>query len=142
VETGEEEEETIFSCRARLYHFDKEWKERGTGNVKVNVRYEQKTIGDKKEKDEEDSEARVLSYLERKARVVMRADGVHRVILNSPVFKDMKVGTNEGTEPDGKTMFLTGLEDGQPRLFRIRVRGDMGLLVHLANLYRSAKKMF
>ena len=63
----------------------------------------------------------------------MRADGVHRVILNSPVFKGMKVGTNEGEEPIGKTMYLTGLENGQPRLFQIRVRCYVSLVLHVAN---------
>jgi Ran-binding protein 3 len=57
-----------------------------------------------------------------KARVVMRADAVHRVILNSPVFKEMKVGTQDGEPPTGRTMFLTGMEDGKPRLFQIRVQ--------------------
>lgn len=59
--------------------------------------------------------------IERKARLIMRTDGVHRVILNTPVFKDMNVGTHDGKEPTGKTMHLTGLEDGKPTGFQIKV---------------------
>ncbi|RMZ76673.1 hypothetical protein DV738_g4812, partial [Chaetothyriales sp. CBS 135597] len=123
VETGEESEHVEFQARARLYHFDKEWKERGTGNIKINTRYQLKLANGKDvaEGDDPDPEAGEFATEVRKARVVMRADGVHRVILNSPVFKGMKVGTNEGKPPVGRTMYLTGLEDGQPRLFQIKI---------------------
>lgn len=38
--TGEEEEDTVFSIRAKLYILSdqKQWKERGTGPLKVNIR--------------------------------------------------------------------------------------------------------
>jgi hypothetical protein len=128
VETGEEGEEVYFTARARLYHFDKKaWKERGTGNIKVNVRYEQQTLS-KDEKDQEaDPEAGFTTEV-RKARIIMRADGVHRVILNTPVFRGMTAGGRQSEEPVGKTMYLDGLEDGQPQLFQIKVRTDTGLL--------------
>jgi E3 SUMO-protein ligase RanBP2 len=38
VRTGEEDEEIVFSHRAKLYGFDsstKEWKERGVGDIKI-----------------------------------------------------------------------------------------------------------
>lgn len=36
VKTGEEDEEVLFSERGKLYRFaNKEWKERGVGNIKV-----------------------------------------------------------------------------------------------------------
>lgn len=138
VETGEEGEQTVVQCRAKLYHFDKEWKERGAGVFKINVRYESKAIGNKDNKtnadtredddDDEDKDDDVeaggqprFSSVERKARLIMRTDGVHRVVLNTPVFKDMKVGTQDGQEPSGKTMLITGLEEGKPSLFQIKV---------------------
>ena len=40
MHTGEEDEETVFTVRAKLYIVDtdtKAWKERGTGVVRVNV---------------------------------------------------------------------------------------------------------
>lgn len=38
VKTGEEDEEVIFSHRAKLYRFEsgtKEWKEKGVGDIKI-----------------------------------------------------------------------------------------------------------
>lgn len=42
VRTGEEEEETLFQVRAKLYGLSEhnQWKERGTGLLKLNVRRE------------------------------------------------------------------------------------------------------
>jgi hypothetical protein len=106
VETGEEAEETVFSCRAKLYHFEgKEWKERGVGTFKINTAWAPSS---------EES-------LERKSRLIMRTDGVHRVVLNTPIFKGMKVGTPEGNEPTGKTLNITGMEAGKPTLFVLKV---------------------
>jgi Ran-binding protein 3 len=127
VETGEEEEETIFSCRAKLFHFEeKQWKERGVGSLKVNVRYEPLSSpenGDSQDSEEDDLEGGITPMV-RRGRVLMRTDGVHRVILNSPVFKGMNVGTKDGDEPTGRTMMLTGMEDGKPKGFQLRVSGD------------------
>lgn len=89
------------------------------GVLKVNVRQEARSEPSTAEADVEAGES---AGTELKARIIMRADGVHRVILNSPVFKEMKVGTQDGEPPTGKTMFLTGMEDGKPRLFQIKVR--------------------
>lgn len=120
VATGEEGEDTVFMARAKLYHFEKEWKERGTGVIKINmVRHPADNEADEEVKDLEAGEE---THSETRARVIMRTDGVHRVILNTGVFKDMKVGTQDDEEPTGKTMFLGGLEEGKPRLFQIKVR--------------------
>ena len=65
--TGEEEEETIHSGRCKLFVWTKDtWVERGRGNVRLN-------------------ESTVTS----KARLVMRAEGVLRVILNVHVLPGM-----------------------------------------------------
>lgn len=105
-ETGEEEEETVFSCKAKLYHFDgKEWKERCVGTFKVNVN---------ENKEDEDT-------VTKKARLIMRTEGVHRVALNAPIFKGMKVGSNEGQEPTGKMLNLAAMENGKavPLLLKV-----------------------
>ena len=46
VRTGEEDEEIVFSHRAKLYRFDlstNEWKERGVGVIKILHNREKKT---------------------------------------------------------------------------------------------------
>ena len=127
VETGEEEEETIFNARAKLFHFeDKQWKERGVGNLKINVRYEPMTFPDESNGNGESADDDLeggITPMARKGRVLMRTDGVHRVILNSPVFKEMNVGTKDGEEPTGRTMMLTGMEEGRPKGFQVKVSG-------------------
>jgi Ran-binding protein 3 len=45
--------------------------------------------------------------------MIMRADGVLRVILNAPLFKGMKIGSPTGDEPIGKAVNLSGMEDGK-----------------------------
>ncbi|GAD93793.1 nuclear protein export protein Yrb2 [Paecilomyces variotii No. 5] len=102
IETGEEEEVTYFSCKAKLFGFSgKEWKERGLGTFKVNVR---EPIGEGK----------------KTARLIMRADGVLRVMLNTPIFNGMTVGDPTGKEPSTKQLHLASLENGRsvPLLLR------------------------
>lgn len=70
VETGEENEEVVFNADSVLYEYiDRGWKERGKGEIKVNV--------SKPTKD--------------KARLLMRARGNYRLILNASLFPDMKL---------------------------------------------------
>ncbi|KAE8353935.1 hypothetical protein BDV28DRAFT_147563 [Aspergillus coremiiformis] len=104
IETGEEEEKTYFSSKAKLFQFSSgEWKERGIGTFKVNVKV---TDG------EEDKKA---------TRLIMRADGVLRVMLNTPIFKGMTVGDASGKEPKSKQIHLASLEEGRsvPTLLRM-----------------------
>ena len=69
IKTGEEEEKTVHAVRAKLFHMasDQSWKERGMGVLKINV----------------------STAAEAPARLVMRADGVLRVILNVVLFPGM-----------------------------------------------------
>ncbi|KAF9893874.1 hypothetical protein FE257_010044 [Aspergillus nanangensis] len=104
LETGEEEEKTYFSSKAKLFQFsDKEWRERGVGTFKINVRIEA---------GKENKKA---------ARMIMRADGVLRVMLNTPFFKGMTVGDAAGNEPKSKQIHLASLENGRsiPCLLRM-----------------------
>ncbi|XP_014502344.1 nuclear pore complex protein NUP50A [Vigna radiata var. radiata] len=69
VETGEENEEVIFNADSVLFEFvDGSWKERGKGELKVNVASETK-----------------------KARLLMRSRGNFRLILNARLYSDMKL---------------------------------------------------
>ena len=104
VETGEEEEKTYFSSKAKLFQFkDKEWRERGVGTFKINL----KTSADKDKKIQ--------------PRLIMRADGVLRVMLNTPIFKGMTVGDPTGKEPKSKQIHLASLENDRsvPILLRV-----------------------
>lgn len=70
TETGEENEESVFTADSALFEFlDGGWKERGKGEVKLNV----------------------LKGEAQRARLVMRAKGNLRLILNASLFPDMKL---------------------------------------------------
>ena len=124
VETGEEEEKTYFSCKAKLFHFtNKEWKERGVGTFKVNVKEPPSDTDDETPK-------------KKTARMIMRADGVLRVMLNSPIFKGMPVGEVSGEEPKGKQLNLASVEDGKTVPLLLRVSGwpfTLVLTIHLTH---------
>jgi Ran-binding protein 3 len=109
VETGEEGEENLYTGRAKLYAFVKntegkgEWKERGVGSFKVNA--------------SEDPDSGKL-----KARFVMRADGSHRVVLNSPLQKALKIGNPKGEKPENGLCLFQAFIDGTLQLVQIKVR--------------------
>ncbi|XP_043723940.1 nuclear pore complex protein NUP50A-like isoform X2 [Telopea speciosissima] len=103
VETGEENEKAVFTADAVLFEYlDGGWKERGKGEVKVNV----STTGTEK------------------ARLIMRARGNLRLILNASLYPDMKLtnmekkgitfacinSTGEGKE--GLSTFALKFKDG------------------------------
>jgi Ran-binding protein 3 len=68
VETGEENEKAVFTADSALYEYlDGGWKERGKGELKLNV---------------------PVSGGER-ARLVMRAKGNYRLVLNASLYDDM-----------------------------------------------------
>ncbi|KAK1362964.1 Nuclear pore complex protein NUP50A [Heracleum sosnowskyi] len=74
VETGEENEKSVFAADSVLFEFlDGGWKERGKGEIKVNV----SSIGTGK------------------ARLVMRARGNYRLILNAGLYSEMKLTAME-----------------------------------------------
>jgi Ran-binding protein 3 len=118
VNTGEENETSIFLQRAKLYSFsavppstEKKWVERGVGNLKLNV----KLPPEDEPEDGEDAEA-VKKPQKKKARFVMRAEGSHRVVLNSPVQKGSKFGEETGERPKGQKFYFLGQPEGSDRL--------------------------
>eukprot|EP00245_Coleochaete_scutata_P008447 TRINITY_DN2575_c0_g3_i1.p1 TRINITY_DN2575_c0_g3~~TRINITY_DN2575_c0_g3_i1.p1 ORF type:complete len:503 (+),score=136.54 TRINITY_DN2575_c0_g3_i1:121-1629(+) len=76
VETGEEEESPFFSADAILYEFAENatWKERGKGELRLNV----------------------PNVEGRSARLVMRAKGNYRLLLNAYLYPDMKLTRMDG----------------------------------------------
>ena len=76
VKTGEEDEEVMFSHRAKLYRFvaeDKQWKERGVGDIKLKNRQTGKM------------------------RVLMRRAQVLKICANHQITSDMKLQPNAGS---------------------------------------------
>ncbi|CAG7968761.1 unnamed protein product [Penicillium nalgiovense] len=92
VETGEENETTEFSAKGKLYGFDdKKWRERGAGTFKVNL----KTESDGK----------------KSGRIIMRADGALRVMLNSAIWQTMPFGDIKGSRPTTRDIYLASKEE-------------------------------
>ncbi|KAK4983911.1 hypothetical protein LTR66_008666 [Elasticomyces elasticus] len=114
IETGEENETIEYTCRAKLYNFvpsssdptKKEWKERGLGVLRLNV----------ENLDDTDGDGRV------KARFVMRADGSHKVVLNTPIKKELKFGNPKGEEPVGGYVYFMGSVGAGLELLQLKMR--------------------
>jgi Ran-binding protein 3 len=93
VETGEENETTKFTSKGKLYYFDdKKWKERGIGTFKVNLKTD--------------------SHGKQSGRMIMRADGALRVMLNSAIWQSMPFGDNKGARPATRDIYLAS-KDGE-----------------------------
>jgi Ran-binding protein 1 len=78
TKTGEEEDEIIFKMRAKLFRFDSsssEWKERGTGDVRLLQNRDTK-----------------------KVRLVMRRDKTLKVCANHTITADMHLQPNIGSD--------------------------------------------
>ena len=101
VKTGEEDEETVYQCRIRLYAIDltssdKAWKERGVGLLKLNRKAN-------------------------KFRLVLRTDGVLKVKLNLPLLPKMQVSKGfESSLHTEKFVRIAGIEDGKAHQFALR----------------------
>lgn len=109
VDTGEEGEESIFSSpRVNLYSWTgTAWKEGGRGSLKLNVPI---------------SKLNETPNLAKTGRFIMRAHQTYRVLLNTPVFKQMKIGDSKGNEPQSKSFSFAVIEDGKPTPYMIKVR--------------------
>ncbi|XP_063160980.1 ranBP2-like and GRIP domain-containing protein 4 isoform X2 [Candoia aspera] len=78
VTSGEENEQVVFSHRAKLYRYDKDahqWKERGIGDIKILQNYDTKQV-----------------------RVVMRRDQVLKLCANHRITPDMNIQQMKGAE--------------------------------------------
>ena len=100
--TNEEKEEQMFKMRAKLFRFDrdsKDWKERGTGDV------------------------RLLKHKEnQKTRLVMRRDKTLKVCANHYVVPDMKLSPNVGSDRSWVWNAAADVSEGEPEAFTLAIR--------------------
>jgi Ran-binding protein 3 len=112
IETGEEGEVIEMTCRAKLYNFapgdggKKEWRERGVGILRLNV---QRPLHD-------DDDTKTT------ARLLMRADGSHRVLLNTPILPQIKFGQPDGSRPSGSYVYFMGTIDDKTELQLLQLK--------------------
>jgi Ran-binding protein 1 len=102
VKTNEEAEEQLFKMRAKLFKFVKEsseWKERGTGDV------------------------RLLKHTENgKTRLVMRRDKTLKVCANHYIVPEMKLSPNVGSDRSWVWNAAADVSEGEPEAVTLAIR--------------------
>jgi len=95
--TGEEDEQTVYQVRGKLYALNSQtqWRERGTGNLKLNVR-----------KDDGMG-----------ARLIMRKEAVYTLLLNVTLFKGMRCSLAQ----DPRYLRFSAFEGGSTTHYNLRV---------------------
>ncbi|PYI11116.1 putative Ran-specific GTPase-activating protein 1 [Aspergillus sclerotiicarbonarius CBS 121057] len=115
TKTNEELEEQTFKMRAKLFKFDrdsKEWKERGTGDV------------------------RLLKHKEnQKTRLVMRRDKTLKVCANHYIVPDMKLSPNVGSDRSWVWNAAADVSEGEPEAQTLAIRFANS---ENANLFKDA----
>ena len=102
VKTGEEDEEVMFSHRAKLYRFvtdDKQWKERGVGDIKL-----------------------LRNRQSGKIRVLMRRDQVLKICANHQITTDMKLQPNAGSDRSWVWSTLADFSEQECKAEQLAVR--------------------
>jgi len=102
VKTHEEDEDVRFKMRAKLFRFDtstSEWKERGTGDVRLLAH---KTTG--------------------KVRLVMRRDKTFKVCANHAITSEMNLQPNIGSDRSWVWKTLADMAEGEPSAETLAIR--------------------
>lgn len=102
TKTLEENETELFKMRSKMFRFDKdtnEWKERGTGEVRL-----------------------LQNPANKKVRLVMRRDQTLKVCANHMVTNEITLRPNVGSDRSWVYSVMADISDGEPRpeLFAIR----------------------
>lgn len=102
VKTNEEDEEVIYKIRAKLFRFDtdaKEWKERGTGDL------------------------RFLKHKESgKIRLVMRRDKTLKICANHYITADSQLKPNVGSDRSWVYNVASDVSEGEPEAQTLAIR--------------------
>ena len=102
TKTGEEEEECLFSHRAKLYRFDvDQWKERGVGDIKI-----------------------LKNTTTQRSRVVMRRDQIMKICCNHLITPEMSLEQNITSEKSQtwKTLSDFAEEIAKEEIFSVRFK--------------------
>lgn len=102
VKTLEEDEETIFKLRAKLFRFDKganEWKERGTGDVKI-----------------------LEHKISKKPRILMRRDKTLKICANHYITPDIVLKPNVGSDRSWVWTTLADVSEGDSTAETLAIR--------------------
>ena len=102
VTTGEEDEEVMFSHRAKLYRFvaeEKQWKERGIGDIKL-----------------------LRNVTSGKMRVLMRRDQVLKLCANHQITTEMSLQPNAGSHRSWVWSTHADFSEGECKAERLAVR--------------------
>uniref|UniRef100_A0A665UIQ6 E3 SUMO-protein ligase RanBP2 n=1 Tax=Echeneis naucrates TaxID=173247 RepID=A0A665UIQ6_ECHNA len=102
ISTGEENEQVVFSHRAKLYRYDKElgqWKERGIGDLKILQNYDSKRV-----------------------RLIMRRDQVLKICANHWITAAMKLEPMKGAEKAWVWSAMDFAEVGEGNIEQLAVR--------------------
>ncbi|KAI5476385.1 hypothetical protein MNV49_007834 [Pseudohyphozyma bogoriensis] len=115
VKTNEEDEDVTFKMRAKLFRFideSSEWKERGTGDV------------------------RLLQHKQtKKVRLVMRRDKTLKVCANHYITSDMALSPNVGSDRSWVYKVAADVSDGEPTAETLAIRFANS---ENANLFKTA----
>lgn len=102
VKTNEENEDVVYKVRAKLFRFhadSKEWKERGTGDVKF---LKHKSTG--------------------KTRILMRRDKTLKVCANHLIQPDYELKTNIGSDRSWVYTVAADVSEGEPEAQTLAIR--------------------
>ncbi|GAA5857027.1 hypothetical protein JCM8547_007923 [Rhodosporidiobolus lusitaniae] len=98
--TGEEGEEVVHQVRCKMFVMEAgQWKERGTGPIRVNESRKEGGEGGKGS-----------------GRLVMRADATHRLLLNAPLFREFSIEVS-----NDKYVRFTVIEGSEPVSYMLRL---------------------
>ncbi|KAI5968749.1 sbp1 [Candida margitis] len=102
VKTNEEDEDVVYKVRAKLFRFhgdSKEWKERGTGDVKF---LKHKTTG--------------------KTRILMRRDKTLKICANHLIQPDYELKPNIGSDRSWVYTVTADVSEGEPEAQTLAIR--------------------
>ena len=100
VKTGEEDEEVIFSHRAKLFRFvNGEWKERGLGDIKV-----------------------LFNKNEGKARILMRREQIFKICCNHYVSKELNLKIMPNSKDRALVWYAIDFADGEQKAENFSIR--------------------